>query len=175
MTELSLEPECSDVPSTTLQLRSVLHTSVRFSYAGGGLFAKLWPTLGDPMDYSPPGSSVHGVFQARILEWIAISFSRGSSPLRDWTWVFCIAGGFFTSWATRKALSTTLVILKCKRSFESPREHIKLQIGGLQIQSFWVSSRSGMGIRICISNEFSGNADAAGPGIMLEVRSTEKY
>ena len=54
------------------------------------------PTLCDPMDYSPTGCSVHGVLQARILEWFAISFSMGSSSPRDWTWVFCIAGRFFT-------------------------------------------------------------------------------
>ena len=52
------------------------------------------------MDCSPPGHSVHRIFQARILEWVAISFSRGSSRLRDWTWVFCTAGRFFTNWAT---------------------------------------------------------------------------
>ena len=46
----------------------------------------------DPMDCSPPGSSVHGIFQARILEWVAISFSRGSSRPRDQTWVSCIGG-----------------------------------------------------------------------------------
>ena len=45
------------------------------------------PTLCDPMDCSPLGSSVHGILQARILEWVAISFSRGSSSPRDWTWV----------------------------------------------------------------------------------------
>ena len=49
---------------------------------GGGVVAKLCPTLGDPMDCSLPGSSVHGIFQ-RILEWAAISFSRGSSPPRN--------------------------------------------------------------------------------------------
>ena len=54
------------------------------------------------MDYSPPRSSVHGILQARILEWVAISFSRGSSLPRDQTWVSCIAGSFFTSWATRE-------------------------------------------------------------------------
>ena len=47
-------------------------------------------TLCDPMDYSPPGSSVHGILQARILEWVSISFSRGSSLSRDRTQVFCI-------------------------------------------------------------------------------------
>ena len=45
--------------------------------------------------------SVHGILQARILEWVAIPFSRGSSWPRDWTRVSCIAGRFFTSWATR--------------------------------------------------------------------------
>ena len=50
------------------------------------------PTLCDPMDCSLSGSSVHGIFQARVLEWIAISFPRGSSWSRNWTLVSCIAG-----------------------------------------------------------------------------------
>ena len=54
------------------------------------------PTLCDPMDSSPPGSSVHGTSQARILEWVASSFLRGSSQPRDQTQVSHIAGGFFT-------------------------------------------------------------------------------
>ena len=53
--------------------------------------------LFDPMDYSPPGSSVHRISQARILDWVAISFSRGSSRPRDRTQVSHIAGGFFIS------------------------------------------------------------------------------
>ena len=53
------------------------------------------PTLCDPMDCSPPGSSVQGIFQARTLEWGAISFSRGSSQLRDQTWVSRIVGRRF--------------------------------------------------------------------------------
>ena len=53
------------------------------------------PTLCDPKDYSPPGSSVHGILQARMLELVAVSFSRGSSQSRDQTQVSCIAGGFF--------------------------------------------------------------------------------
>ena len=52
--------------------------------------------------YRPPGSSVHGILQTRILEWVAISFSRGSSQPRDWTGVACIAGRLFTIWATRE-------------------------------------------------------------------------
>ena len=59
-------------------------------------------TLLNPMDCSLPGSSIHGNLQARILEWVAIPFSRGSSWPRDWSWVSCIAGRFFTIWATRE-------------------------------------------------------------------------
>ena len=48
------------------------------------------------MDYSPPGSSVHGILQAKILEWVAIHYSKGSSQPRDQTQVFCLAGRVFT-------------------------------------------------------------------------------
>ena len=58
--------------------------------------AQSCPTLCNPMDCSLWGSSVHGIFQARVLEWVAISFSRGSSRPRDWTRVSCIAGRHFT-------------------------------------------------------------------------------
>ena len=64
------------------------------------LVVKLCPTLCNPMDYSPPGASVHGMFQARILEWVAISSSRGSSRPRDWTASLALAGRFFHHWAT---------------------------------------------------------------------------
>ena len=57
-----------------------------------------------PLDYSPPISSVHGISQARILEWITIPFSRGSSWPQNQTWVSCIAGRFFTIWATGETL-----------------------------------------------------------------------
>ena len=65
-------------------------------------------TLCDPVDCSLPGSSIHGIFQARVLEWVAISFSRGSSPPRDWTWVSYIVGRHFTLWATREVPSFSL-------------------------------------------------------------------
>ena len=61
------------------------------------------PTLCDPMECSLPVSSVHGIFQTRILEWVVISFSRGSSQPRDWTLVSHIANRLFTIWATREA------------------------------------------------------------------------
>ena len=58
--------------------------------------AQLCPTRCSPMDCSLPGSSIHGIFQARVLEWVAISFSMGSSQPRDRTRVSCIAGRCFT-------------------------------------------------------------------------------
>ena len=60
------------------------------------LVAESCLTLCNPMDCSPPGFSVHGILQARILEWITIPFSRGSSQPRDQTWVSCTAGRLFT-------------------------------------------------------------------------------
>ena len=60
-------------------------------------------TLYNPVDCSLPGSSVHGILQARILEWVSISFSRGTSRPRDWTQVSCIAGRCFNLRATREA------------------------------------------------------------------------
>ena len=69
----------------------------------GGLVAKLAPDACDPVDCSPPGSSVHGISQARTLESVTVCFPRGSSLLRDRTQVSWIAGGFFTDWATKEA------------------------------------------------------------------------
>ena len=64
-------------------------------------------TICSPMDCSFPGSSVHRILQARILEWVAISNSRGSSQPREQTWVSWIAGTFFTDGAPREALNTS--------------------------------------------------------------------
>ena len=79
--------------------------------------AQSCPTLCDPMDYM-----VHGILQARIQEWVAFPFSRGSSQPRDQTQVSCIAGRFFTSWATRETH-------KCQES------NAKLMCQGRNIQS----------------------------------------
>ena len=71
------------------------------------LVAKSCPTICDPMDCSPPGSSVYGISQARILEWVAISFSRGYSQPRDLTCISCascVGRWFLYHWATREAL-----------------------------------------------------------------------
>ena len=68
--------------------------------------AQLCPSLCDPMDCSPPGSSVHGIFQTRILEWVATSSSKGSSPPRDWTESpaasSCIGRQILYHWATEE-------------------------------------------------------------------------
>ena len=75
-------------------------TCILICITGVCVCAQSCPTFCDPMDCSPPGSSVHGIFQASIVEWVAISFFRGSSLPRDWTCVSCvscIAGWFFTT------------------------------------------------------------------------------
>ena len=71
-----------------------------YMYIVKALVVQLYLTLCDPIDCSPPGSSIHGILQTRILEWVAIPFSRGSSRPRNWIQVTCFAGRFFTSWAT---------------------------------------------------------------------------
>ena len=74
--------------------------------------AQSCPTLCDPMDCSLPGSSIHQIFQARILKWVAISFSRRTFQPRDWTQVSHIVGRRFTIWATREAQPMYTYILK---------------------------------------------------------------
>ena len=69
-------------------------------------------TLCNAMDYSPPGSLVRGIFQARILDWGAVPFSRGSSQPRNWTWVSSIAGGIFIVWTTGEAKTADVVDAK---------------------------------------------------------------
>ena len=78
----------------------------------GVLVAQSCPTLCDPTNCSPSGSFIHGILQARILEWIAIPFSRGSSWAKDWTQVSCIVGRRFTIWATREDVSKVWVVHK---------------------------------------------------------------
>ena len=80
--------------------------------------------LFDPMDCSPPGSSVHGIFQATVLEWVAISFSRGSSWLRDRTWVSHIVGRRFTIWATREASYLYIFFIKNKNCCIKLQKHL---------------------------------------------------
>ena len=94
------------------------------------LVAQLCLTLCNPMDYSQPGLYVHGTLEARILDWVAIPFSRGSSWPRDLTWVSCIAGRFFAIWATRQWVLLFLLLilssvrLGCLRFLMLPDVHL---------------------------------------------------
>ena len=77
------------------------------------------PILCNPTDSSPPGSSIHGILQARMLEWVVIPFSRVYSQSRNQTWVSRIAGRFFTIWATMQA-RTVVQLLSCVWLFATP-------------------------------------------------------
>ena len=105
---------CCSVAKSCLTLCSTMDCSTPgfpvLHYLPESEVAQSCPTLWDPMGCRgshgtpcPPGSSVHGILQARILEWVAISFSMGSSWPRDWTQVSHIAGRCFNLWATREA------------------------------------------------------------------------
>ena len=79
------------------------------------LGTQLCLTLCNTMDWSPPDSSVHGILQSRILEWVAISFSRGSSRPRDRTQVSRIAGRFLTVWVTIAQFENWFRVRRVKR------------------------------------------------------------
>ena len=88
--------------------------------------------------YSPPGSSAHGIFQARMLEWVSISFSRGSSQPRDWTQVSRTSGRCFTREATREAhLSHYLMEFVTSRSGLTSEDLRLLVIPWNLIHSTW--------------------------------------
>ena len=89
------------------------------------LVAQLCLTLCDPMNCNAPSCSVHGIIQARTLEWVDIPFSRRSSWPRDWTQVSCIVGGFFTIWATREA-QLCLIFLKIPKHLSKWLYHLHL-------------------------------------------------
>ena len=87
------------------------------------LFAKTCMTLCNPMNYSMPGSSVHGIFQARILEWVAISLSRGSSLPRDGIHIFCLGRWILYHWAMREAFIFSSVQFSRSVVSDSLRSH----------------------------------------------------
>ena len=96
------QPKC---PSIDEWIKKMWYIHIREKKKMEVLVTQLCLTFCDPKDYNLPGSSVHGILQARILEWVAITFSRGSSQPRHRTQVSHIAGRFFTIWATREAPS----------------------------------------------------------------------
>ena len=95
-------------------------------------------SLCNPVDCSTPDSSVHGISQARILEWVAIPFSRGSSWARDWTQVSCTACRFFTLWATNL---TGILIKKGKLRYRDRcaqrEDSVKTQKGKTAVWLEW--------------------------------------
>ena len=93
--------------------------------------AQSCPTLCDPMNCSPPGSSVQGILQARIMEWVATAFSRGSSRPRDQIQVSHTAGRFFTIWATRETWLTRGTNSKESKACEPPDRGLRLCVSGL--------------------------------------------
>ena len=94
-------------------------------------------TLCNPMGCSLPGSSVHGIFQTRMLEWIAIFFARGSSRPRNRTQVSRIAGRCFTIWATREVtILRTMLILECLFFLILEEPGCVAPLGSLPLQDF---------------------------------------
>ena len=101
---------------------------------------KSCPTLCDPMDSNLPGSAVHGIFQARILEWAAISVSRGSSQPRDRTRVSCIADRHFTVWATKQALTSWVIKQVSVHTWVEPDISLRqnqLYFSPIRVWSWW--------------------------------------
>ena len=109
--------QCIKKKKKTLYFLKFIQVLLNFSagliFAMKVKVAQSCPPLCNPMDYT-----VHGTLQARILEWVTCAFSRGSSHPRDRTQVSCIAGGFFTSRATREAL---LSLWACPNSLPKSR------------------------------------------------------
>ena len=106
------------------------------------LVAELCLILRDPIYYSLPGFFIHGIFQARILEWVAISFSRGSSWPRDQTQVSCIAGRFFTIWATTEAWRILeWVAIPFSRGSSQPRDRTQVSCIAGRFFTIWAPEK----------------------------------
>ena len=114
----------------------------------------------NPMDCSPPGSSVPGILQARILQWVAIPFSRESSQSRVQTQISLIAGGFFTTWAIREeclqSVPWMLILLLIIKNIEH-NLHL-LQLSG-NIQWKWLEDKNYLGWQAKISVMFCMEAN----------------
>ena len=107
---------------------------------GGSEVTQSCPTLCDPMDGSLPRFSVHGIFQARVLEWVAISFSRGSSWPWDQTQVSPIAGRRFTIWATWEVEGKRRN--ERKRNYGLPHLSLSLYVIIFSIDSWLIQARN---------------------------------
>ena len=132
---------------------------------GGGLVAKSYLTLATPCTVAHPASSVHGISQARELEWAAISFFRGSSPPRDWTYISCIGRKFLYHWANItlptkvclvKAIVFPVVTYGCESWTRKKAEHWRIDAFELWcwrrlLRVPWTARRSSQSILKAIS------------------------
>ena len=98
------------VLSLLFELKLCTHWPFAVDKLMGAQWLQLCPASCNRMEHSPPGSSVHGILQARILEWVVVPSSRGSSQPRSCTCISCIASWFFTQWATWEAHTYNQII-----------------------------------------------------------------
>ena len=143
------------------------------------LVAQSCPTLCNPMNCSPPGSSVHGILQPRILEWVAMPSSRGSSWLRDRTWVSWLADRFFTLWATRETLNRSFYftwgLLLWKRQQSGPKHRLAQ---GSPTSGLWMGTccqiSSGIRLKFTINAMCLNHPKTILPTPSVEVMSSPK-
>ena len=149
--------------------------------------AQLCLTLWDPMDCNPPGSSVHGILQERILGWVAISFSRGSFWPRDGACVSYIAGGFFTTELLGKPPARPYLNMNSLQEwshpciwefyslqnvFRSPSTYKEVSIRGIDDstrQSFKEASERALGSGLCLVPSYSCELSRSGCPVLAAV------
>ena len=129
--------------------KSVMHLVNTQYMVRWGEAAQSCPTLCDPVDCNLLGFSIHGILQARILEWIAISFSRGSSRPRDRTQVSLIGGRRFDLWATREAPVHDIRVLSPFTETEADSRRL---ISASKL-SHWLRGRSRIQIQVNLTSE----------------------
>ena len=132
------------------------------------LVAQLCLTLFSLMDYSLPGSSVHGIFQARILEWVPIPFSRGSYRPRDRTQFSCIAGRFFTDESPGKTTSVYSTNIQWCPTSSRPWtmcQVYKEKWGRTLVSYHLKDNRVGACFRLLLGHKWSPRYQALPPGI----------
>ena len=108
---------------------------------------QLCPILCDPMDCSLPGSSIHGILQSRILEWVDLPSSRGSPQFRNQTYnscVSCIADRFFTHWVTWEAPNCMFLTILLISDFNKNFSFWKMKSGGLSWGKYYKGNKTGL-------------------------------
>ena len=120
-------------------LRCLYYLSLLF-YCGGSLVAKSCPALATPWTVACQDPLPKGTLQARTLQWVAISFSRGSSQPKNWTQVSCITVRFFTNWTMREALAPYCFIFTHKSNVAFPYSYLLLSFSShcVYIFGLWI-------------------------------------